>query len=65
MGSHRIRLLLLLMAMAAIGVAVFLWLSDGAWQYGAMPTKGVIRTALFGGVGCALIVAAGWLSPKQ
>ena len=61
----RLRLTLLIVAVVAISLAVVLWSLDGAWHYGAMPTKGVIRTALFGGAGGACLCLAGWLEGKK
>lgn len=50
-------LLLFIAAAAAVIVAFVLWRIDGAWEYGSMPTKGLIRTTLFatGGMVCLSI----------
>jgi len=49
------RWIALVLAIAA--VAFILWQLDGAWEYGAMPTKGLFRTIMFasGAVVCLLI----------
>ena len=39
-ASARIALAL---SLAALIVAVALWWSGGAWQYGALPTRGLVR----------------------
>ena len=54
---RRIRIVAILVAAAASIAAVALWLGDGAWEYGAMPTKGVVRTLLFAGGGCLVLLA--------
>lgn len=61
----RMRLTFMLTAVVAVATAAILWLSDGAWQYGTMPTKGVIRVALFGGAGCLCLAVAQYLSPSN
>jgi hypothetical protein len=63
--NSRIRRALIALALAAIGIAGALWLFDGAWHYGAMPDKGLIRTALFGGAACVCFLIAGRLSEKR
>lgn len=52
-----VRTVMILLAVAACSVAVALWLDDGAWEHGAMPTKGVVRTLLFAGGGCLAFLA--------
>lgn len=54
---RHVRTVMILIAVAACGVAVALWLGDGAWEYGAMPTRGVVRTFLFAGGGCVAFLA--------
>jgi len=52
-------------ALLMCAIAVTLWLNDGAWHYAAMPTKGVIRTALFGGAGCLCLFISGKISNSR
>ncbi len=51
-------------ALASVGFAAFSWWNDGAWHYGAMPTKGLIRTFLLGGGGILLVLFAAFLQRK-
>lgn len=54
------RILASLVALIAVTAAVVLWLRDGAWPYGAMPDKGVFRTAIFAvsGIVCLALSSA-------
>jgi len=54
---RHVRIVAILVAVAACATAVALWLGDGAWENGAMPTKGVVRTLLFAGGGCLALLA--------
>jgi len=52
------RVAAIIVAVSMCAIATALWLNDGAWQDGAMPTKGVVRTFLFAGAGCAALLVA-------
>ena len=52
------RITAIIVAVSMCAIAMALWLNDGAWQDGAMPTKGVVRTILFAGAGCAALLVA-------
>ena len=59
--TSKARLSLVAVAVAAAGVAALLWWLDGAWAYGAMPTKGLLRTATIAGAGCTCLGLAHWI----
>ena len=66
--TSKVRLSLIAVAIVATCVAALLWWVDGAWLYGAMPTKGLIRTALIAGAGCGclgLAQLAQWISHRN
>ena len=48
-------------ATAVCAAAAYLWWEDGAWQYGAMPTDGMLFVCLLAGVGCLGFLAAALL----
>jgi hypothetical protein len=50
------RVWMMLLAGTAFVASFVIWINDGAWDYGAMPTKGLIRTAAFV---CSSIVCFG------
>jgi len=50
-SEYRWQFYLTVLAALAILTAFVLWQIDGAWDYGSMPTKGLIRTFLFGVAG--------------
>lgn len=50
-GFHNWRVLAAASAILPVVMALYLWWADGAWEYGAMPDHGVIRTILFAGSG--------------
>jgi len=54
---RHVRIVAIFVAVMACAAAVALWLGDGAWENGAMPTKGVVRTLLFAGGGCLALLA--------
>ncbi|NQV43895.1 MAG: hypothetical protein HQ501_03255 [Rhodospirillales bacterium] len=64
-GFFKFRLIMIAIALLMCAIAVTLWLNDGAWHYAAMPTKGVIRTALFGGAGCLCLFISGKISNSR
>tara|TARA_B100000965_G_scaffold127254_1_gene105887 strand:- start:408 stop:602 length:195 start_codon:yes stop_codon:yes gene_type:complete len=52
------------LALAALIAAVALWWSGGAWQYGAFPTRGLVRAAAFAlGAFCCIGVSA-WIRQR-
>ena len=57
-ASARIALAL---ALAALIAAVALWWSGGAWQYGALPTRGLVRVASFALGAAVCIGLAAWI----
>jgi len=64
MTMRHVRIAGMIFALTMCAAATFLWIEDGAWQNGAMPTKGVIRTFLFaGGAWVALLLA--WLVERR
>tara|TARA_R110000772_G_scaffold268571_1_gene396527 strand:- start:273816 stop:274010 length:195 start_codon:yes stop_codon:yes gene_type:complete len=48
-------------ALLALAAAAGLWWEGGAWQYGDMPTRGLVRVAGFtlAALGCCVLAA--WL----
>jgi len=53
-----IRLAVGIVAVAFSVATVALWLGDGAWHYAEMPTRGVKRTLLLGGLSIVCLAAA-------
>ena len=59
------RLVFLAAAAAALVIAFFLWQTNGAWNYGAMPTKGLVRVFLFAAGGVVCLVVSFFLSENR
>ena len=59
------RYFLISLAVAAFIIAFLLWLADGAWEYGSMPTKGLFRTFLFASGSIVCLGASIFLSGKR
>lgn len=60
-----VRLVAIIVAVSMCAIATVLWLNDGAWQNGAMPTKGVVRTFLFAAGGCAALLFASIIDNRR
>jgi hypothetical protein len=57
----RIACIALVLALAGLGAAAALWWTAGAWQYGALPTRGLVRAAAFAlGAFCCIGLSA-WI----
>lgn len=50
-----------LVAVAALAVTAVLWWQSGAWQEGAMPTRGLLRVMAFAFGALACFGLARWL----
>lgn len=55
----------MIFAVAAVVLALTLWWTDGAWEYGSMPTKGLFRAFLFASASIVCMGISIFISDKN